>query len=61
MFGLVEYNGMERRNRVKWNGIERNRINLSFHCLDILERRGTNFAFYHLSSKLEGNRIEIKQ
>jgi hypothetical protein len=40
MFGLMEYNGMD-RNRIKWSGMERNGINLPFHCMDILEGRGT--------------------
>jgi hypothetical protein len=42
-FGLMECNGMgAERNRVEWNGMERNEINIPFDCLDILKTRGTN-------------------
>jgi hypothetical protein len=40
-FGLMKCNGMK-RNRVEWNEMERNGINIPFHCLDILERREQN-------------------
>jgi hypothetical protein len=36
-FGLMKYNGMK-RNKVEWNEMERNKINISFHCLSILRR-----------------------
>jgi hypothetical protein len=34
-FGLMKYN------RIKWNRVELNGINIQFHCLNILKRRGT--------------------
>jgi hypothetical protein len=49
-----------KQNRVEWNGMKRNGINFSFYCLDILKRRGTNFAIHHVPSKLKGNKIGDK-
>jgi hypothetical protein len=39
-FGLMEYNEMK-RNKVEWNEMEQNGINILFHCLDILRKRRT--------------------
>jgi hypothetical protein len=36
----MEWNGAE-QNRMEWNEMERNGINISLYCLDILKRRGT--------------------
>jgi hypothetical protein len=42
-FGLMECNGMgAERNRVEWNGMERNEINIPLHCLDKLKVSGGN-------------------
>jgi hypothetical protein len=45
---------------VEWNEIGWNKINFLFYNLDILKGRDTNFAFHHLSLKLEWNKIESK-
>jgi hypothetical protein len=39
-------------NVVKWN-------NFPFHCLNILERTWTNFAFHQLPPKLEGTKLKV--
>jgi hypothetical protein len=55
---LMEYNEIE-QSGIKYE-IEWSEINPLFNCLDILERRETNFTFHHLSPKFEGNKIEAK-
>jgi hypothetical protein len=54
----MEHNEIE-QGGIEWNEMEWSGMKV-FHWLDILEMIWTNFAFYHLSLKLEGNKIESK-
>jgi hypothetical protein len=45
---------------MEWNGMERNGINMSFHCLDSLQQSCKKFTFHPLPPKLDGTKLRVK-